>query len=643
MNIQFGRWNFDGQAPDGNYLERARALLQPYGPDEEAFASDGIAIFSHAFHTTPEAHEETQPHVLSSGAVMNWDGRLDNRVAVAEELQNQALARLSDLSIVAAAYQRWGVDCFPKLIGDWSLVIWDPCTRSLVLAKDFLGSRHLYYSIARDHIAWSTILDPLVLLADRPLGFEEEYLAGWLSALPAVHLTPYIGIQAVPPACFVTLTADKHSIRKYWDFDGSKIIRYRTDAEYEEHFRLVFADAVRRRLRSASPILAHLSGGMDSSSIVCMADHLMNSGSVEAQPLDTVSYYDDREPHWNERPYFTKVEEQRGRKGLHIDAGCFANTASCRDRLAFVPQSLQPTAQSPLQDWIRLHGHRVVLSGMGGDEVTGGVPTPIPELQDLLVGAEFRSLIRQLGLWSLQQRRPWLYLAWEALQGFLPDRWMASRGNEHLAPWFRPDFVQRNRWAFHGYEQRLHWFGALPSFQENLRALEGLRRQLASSLLGCEPLTEKRYPYLDRTLLEFLYAIPREQLVRPGQRRSLMRRALVGLVPAEILGRRRKAYVSRSPMAAIRARSEELKANSAEMILSSLGFLDTTVFQRALEDAEHGRTVHTTALLRTLSIEEWLTHLSRTGRIEHRAGSYLALRSDLVSPLSPVLAGGTHD
>jgi asparagine synthase len=86
-------------------------------------------------------------------------------------------------------------------------------------------------------------------------------------------------------------------------------------------------------------------------------------------------------------------------------------------------------------------------------------------------------------------------------------------------------------------------FGPLPSFQMNLDALNGLRSQLGCSSLSSAPRYEKRYPYLDRDLLEFVYAIPREQLVRPGQRRSLMRRALIGIVPDVILQRKRKAGI----------------------------------------------------------------------------------------------------
>jgi len=102
-------------------------------------------------------------------------------------------------------------------------------------------------------------------------------LGGFLVASGARD--PYAGILAVPPACCVVITPPKVVVRRYWEFDGGKTIRYRSDADYEEHFREVFGKAVLRRLRADSPILAELSGGMDSSSIVSMADRLIASGA----------------------------------------------------------------------------------------------------------------------------------------------------------------------------------------------------------------------------------------------------------------------------------------------------------------------------------------------------------------------------
>ena len=321
MSVQFGRWRFDGAPPHLDFEARVDSVLAPYGPDNRnSYHQHGVSILYRAFHTTKESRLEIQPHISPSGAAITWDGRLDNRAELIDRLNTTSLSiESSDLSLVAAAFDRWGTDCFAKLIGDWALSIWNPKERTLILAKDPIGTRHLYYSLDEGQVAWSTILDPLVLFAGRTFALDEEYIAGWFSFFPATHLTPYVGISSVPAAHFVRLERARQTVSKYWEFDPGKTIRYRTDAEYEEHFSTVFSEAIRRRLRCDAPVLAELSGGMDSSSIVCMADTIVARGAAETPRLDTLSYYNDSEPNWNERPYFHKVEQKRGRTGCHID------------------------------------------------------------------------------------------------------------------------------------------------------------------------------------------------------------------------------------------------------------------------------------------------------------------------------------
>src|SRR5258708_675757 len=406
MSVQFGRWNFDGKPVDRDYLEKAKASIAPYGPDDAGSYSQSIcSILSHAFHTTNESPREGQPHVTASGAILTWDGRLDNRADLVRQLRGMLTIGATDVEIVAAAYEYWGSDCFAMLIGDWALSLWDPRTRSLTLAKDSIGTRHLYYSFDNNQVTWCTILDPLVLFAGKTFALCEEYVAGWFSFFPAAHLTPYVGIHSVAPSSSVLLRPGKQTIRKYWDFDPGKRIRYRTDAEYEEHFPPVFADAVQRRLRSDSPILAELSGGMASSSIVCMADTIIARGGAEPPRLDTLSYYDDSEPNWNERPYFTKVEEKRGRTGTHIDVSSKEKPKfePDNDCFAVTPGSGGHSSEQFIA-CMRSQGNRVVLSGIGGDEVMGGVPTPTPEMEDLIATGQFRTLAHQLKVWALNKR-----------------------------------------------------------------------------------------------------------------------------------------------------------------------------------------------------------------------------------------------
>jgi asparagine synthase (glutamine-hydrolysing) len=185
----------------------------------------------------------------------------------------------------------------------------------------------------------------------------------------------------------------------------------------------------------------------------------------------------------------------------------------------------------------------------------------------------------------------------------------------HPAPWLQSSFVKRHWATLNGYPSRKKLFGPLPSFQENVSTLDTLRRQLAGAALPFEPPFEKRYPYLDRDLLEFMFAIPREQLVRPTQRRSLMRRALVSIVPDEILNKKGKAFVARSPMVAVsndRAHFAEMTQN---MLSSSLGIVDSERVSEALQKVRRGEAVPIITLRRSLYLEEWLRDLRALGII----------------------------
>ena len=617
MSVQFGRWTFDGRPPEPDYLEAVRRNLAPYDVDGQYHCREsGIEILYFPFHTTRQSRQETRPLRTTSGAVITWDGRLDNRSELLRDLGKVSTDELSDAEIAAECYGRWGQGCFARLLGDWALAICNPRERQLVLAKDFLGTRPLFYVHCRGQITWSSVLDPLVLCSGRAFAVDEEYLAGWLSFFPAAHLTPYVGVHSVPPSSLVTFTSNGVAMRKYWDFRPDKKIRYRHDGEYEEHFRSVFGESVRRRLRSDSPVLAELSGGMDSSSIVCVADDLIKEGYADLPRLDTISYYNDSEPNWNEKPYFSAVERRRGRTGRHIAVGPreAAEQRFCPQRFSALPRFVN-RPDLATQELIAVmfdQQNRVVLSGIGGDEVLGGVPTPIPELADLLAAIDPSGFLRALVRWSLAKRVPLAVLLFEVLETFLPGRLSGFSKQKLRAPWLTYRFRRRHRRAIVGYAHRLRFFGPHPSFEENQTTLEGLRRQLSCMPISLAPPSEKRYPYLDRDLLEFLFAIPRQQILRPLERRSLMRRALSGVVPVEILQRKRKAFVVRQPIAALLAELPQT-GDGREMAMAALGVIDQHRFAEALARSSAGTEGQAVTLLRTLILEHWLRQWRKTG------------------------------
>src|SRR6267378_2228103 len=113
----------------------------------------------------------------------------------------------------------------------------------------------------------------------------------------------------------------------------------------------------------------------------------------------------------------------------------------------------------------RQGGRKAWLSGVGGDEVTGGVPTATPELADLLARAQFTVLVHQLKLWALNKRKPWFHLFFETVQQFLPSSVVGTPKHKRPLPWLRTSFVNRHRDVLKGYESRLKLIGPLPSFQ----------------------------------------------------------------------------------------------------------------------------------------------------------------------------------
>jgi len=612
MSVLFGIWNFDHAGIAAEYLAGIRATLSSYSSDGKSeYSGSDIHLIHLPFHVTRESEDESQPFVTPSGQVLLWDGRLDNRQELMGSLRKELRADLTDAAIAAAALESWGTDGLRKLVGDWALSLWNPKEQSVVLAKDFLGARQLYYTVDRNSLAWSTLIDPL-LLPNKPFQLQEEYLAGWLSQFPAVHLTPFAGIHAVPPSSVVFfLRRAKITARRYWDFDPGKQIRYRDDREYEEHFRNVFGESVRRRLRSSTPVLAELSGGMDSSSIVCMADALMAYGGfVETPRLDTISYFDDSETNWNELPFFARVEQQRGRAGRHVALDFRTQWRSSFDHRSFAAtpgSGVRLNDTSEYHQSLRSGGYRVLLQGVGGDEVLGGVPAATPELADLLRARNVRLFLRQLTSWALACKIPAFHLFADTIHQFFPPRTFFIG----TIPWLRFDFARRNADVLRGYDRRFTVFGPRPSFQANLAALDSLRRQLASRGLSPGEKVERRYVYLDRDLLEFLYAIPREQLLRPGQRRSLMRRALVGIVPDEILKRKRKAFIARAPVITIQQEWTYLQTLTENMVCARAGIVDAAAFRRSLRKASDGEDIPIVPALRTVLLEAWLAHLLR--------------------------------
>jgi asparagine synthase (glutamine-hydrolysing) len=630
VSVLFGMWNFDGHVVDPEHIARTRRTLEPLAPDGITVCVKGAFVMLYgAVHITEESRRERQPFTSEAGTFLMWDGRLDNRAELGRNLDSNSRDR-TNLQIVASLWERRGAKCLADLTGDWALGVFNHYERVLFLAKDFLGTRPLYYIRCDRCFAWSSLLEPLVALADR-LTVCERYLAGWLAGFPEAHLTPYKEICSVPPASFVRITQRATKVEQYWKFQP-RPIRLKSDAECEEQFRVLFFESVRRRLQSATPVLAELSGGMDSSAIVCVADRL--SANEGVPPVETASFFDDSEPNWNERPFFTAVETQRSHTGFHVNVASDGRLLPERDgSLPVTPAhgARLSESQASFSDFLAKGGFRVLLSGIGGDEFTGGVPTGVPELADLISEGNLKTCLRQAFLWSLASRKPLLHVVGRTVRSFLPN--VRSR-TQWPMPWVKKAFLRPNGRAIATHTARFRWFDPSPTFQENLRALDGLQRQIACAELPPSASCEKRYPFLDRDLLEFLFNVPREQLVRPNQRRSLVRRALRGIVPDMVLDRKRKAFAVTSELKAISLDWTRISELVEDMSLASRGVIDPKVLLQTLEEARRGEEVPLLSLTRTLRLEWWMEdpaikRLFSTSQSMPTKDPFLTLRPDL--------------
>jgi asparagine synthase (glutamine-hydrolysing) len=615
MSVQAGIWNFRGAPVDPGLLNSLSGSLKQQGPDGEfSFVNGNVAMLYRPFHTTAESRGEKQPHVSRRGFVFTWDGRLDNRDELIAEFRSYLDADPTDVAIVASAFDHWETGCFRRIIGDWAFSVWKPEQRELIFALDYMAIRHIFYYLKKECVWWATDLAPLVLLSGDKFHIDDDYIAGYFAHDPDAHLTPYREICEVPAGQFVRIHDGKASVERYWRFSSKSCIRYKTDAEYEEHFRHMFRQSVRRRLRSDAPILAELSGGLDSSSIVCMADDIARSGPRTPR-LDTLSYYDKTEPRGDDWIYFQKIEAHRGRIGHHIDAS----------KLGSAPASLESTEFNALPGYlssgrtldaeraavVRAGGYRIVLSGIGGDEFLGGIPNPSAQLADLIVQCKLITLARQITAWSLVKRRPWTHLLWNAAEDLLPPclgHYFATMAK--VEPWIDRKFANRTNLTIRLIDVNEHFGLLLPTRRSCIGGVLLMANKLAKWRSPTQQPEENCYPYLDQHLTEFLLSIPATQLLRPGERRSLMRRSLAGLVPQDILSRRTKQFGARTPVIGLEKNFEQIQMAFESPISASLGFINSARFIEKLYEAKNGKESSIVRMLKTISLELWLHDLA---------------------------------
>jgi asparagine synthase (glutamine-hydrolysing) len=612
MSVIFGVQKSGSQVTTEDELRLLARSTQRFGPDGAHFFADNeVGIGFQAYHTHQRSKLERRPASDNLGNLLALDGRLDNHEELARLLELPA-PTTPDSALMLAAFRRWGSNCFARFVGDWALALWSSVDKTLYLARDHAGTRTLYFQSAAQTVRWSTYLDTFFANGES-YSLSKEYAARFLSGQPIRNFTPYNGIRAVPPAHYLAIKDNRIVMEAHWCWSAKDKIYYASEADYDAHFLALFQQSVERRTGSGAPILAELSGGMDSTSIVCVSDALRRSQGMCPQDfLATVSYFDPTESTWNEEPYFSVVEKARGKEGHHIRVSFTDRTflpCSGEDAATLLPgkDSASLGHEMSMKELFDEHGYRVVLSGLGGDEFLGGIPSPLPELADYLAQGDVQRLFEQALAWSLARRIPLSTHLQEAIR-FAWQLYMPARSRINFPGWLNPKLLApATEPLYENFGSTVDRFTTLPSGLSNGHAWWSVLEALPNLNPRYLDRPEYRFPFLDRDLVDFLFRVPRNQLIRPGQRRALMRRALAGVVPEEILGRRRKAFISRSPLIAFSQARQEIRNLLTDSIVVRYQLLS----QRAAVDLIQTLTtpaIETTwpTVIRLLIFEIWL-------------------------------------
>jgi asparagine synthase (glutamine-hydrolysing) len=611
MSIIFGiRRGTHESATETELLEMSSATAR-YAPDGTHVQVSGrVGMGSQPFNTHSRSRFSSTPIQDDSGNTLVLDGRLDNFLDLQRALSLTASVA-SDAVIILAAFSRWKERCFAKFIGEWALALWSASDERIYLARDHAGTRTLYFSHHDGRFLWSTHLETILSRIKSPK-VETDYLRRYLVSQPLGSLTPYQGVHTVVPGQYVIARENQISKAFHWVCSEREPIRYASDAEYVDAFLSVLEPAVARRIGPGAPIVAHLSGGMDSSSIVCISDRIRRSLDPSAGLLATVSFYDDSEPSWNERPYFSVVEAQRQKIGIHIPISFSDQTflPAVGDYGSYLLPGADSSCikrESTVNAALDSGRYRVILAGIGGDEVLGGNPDPFPELASLVMSGDWPALFRKAVDWSLLRRTTALKLLLRTLS-FTTSLYHhpSTAYPTPMPPWvlgasrlYRDTNSEITNLSGKYYRSpndicnRITW-------QSVLETLSTLPPAFLSRY-------EYRYPLLDRDLVEYAFAIPRDQIVRAGRRRYLMRKALAGIVPSNVLERKRKAFVARSPLVSLRAARHAERPALRGALASEFGLIDRVQFTAATDQTLRGEDIKwLPALIRTIYVELWL-------------------------------------
>jgi asparagine synthase (glutamine-hydrolysing) len=550
--------NLDGRPVDRELLKKMAQASAYRGPHGITYWIDGHVGLAHlALHTTPQSLRERQPLFdPEANVVLTADARVDNGDELLRTLTAKGHVRgqePTDADLILAAYACWGEACPEHIVGDFAFAIWDARRRRLFCARDTAGIRSFCY-----HLDGHTFLfgsDVRQVLADERMSRDLDgyYISDLLTFNGRYQSrTIFAAVQKLLLGHCLTVDDEGPRAWRYWNPDRNSPVRYRTDAEYVEHFRALFFRCVADRLRSVKGAAAiTTSGGMDSPSVAAVAQALFTGGQVATRPVAYTEVFDTLEE-CDEREYSLTLPAETGIEFHQTQAEKFG---LLDDNVAYAP-----ILDTPLMAYESLKRHvmrraqargcDVLLTGHGGD------------ILFMDAGHQYVDYTRSGRWWRLwpwviagrQQGHSWVRLVRSLVLSplvpkrvdYLRDRWLRRGKYWQVPPWVHAQLRKQAGTSLRSYEQ-----GYPRHFRSDVRQAQYERIiGLALTTFTMEWWTvrpfeyelETRCPLLDRRLADFVLAAPIELGARPGAGNGkwLLRQAMAGVLPEKIRRRSSK-------------------------------------------------------------------------------------------------------
>jgi asparagine synthase (glutamine-hydrolysing) len=588
-----GIWNRAGRPVEERLLTQISAPLAHRGPDGESrWVRGPVGLACHLLRATPESLHEVQPLVHPSGAVVVFDGRLDNRADLIALLGADADLAPSapDPELVLAAYTRFGLGFLERLNGDFALALFDPRQPRLLLARDAIGVRPLYYHRVGNAILFASEIKAILAHPEAHTRPNDDLLADFLVGSRCqgnLSETFFEGIYRVPPAHVVAVSPEALAVRRYWDFDPSHRISLRSFENYADAFRNHFETAVGRRLRSTHPVAVSVSGGLDSSAILCVAESLRRRAPGRYAAVRGVSYvFRDGSP-CDEEAFLAEIEQRHGISIERVLKGPPGFTQGSREEVWHVEAPFLDAQWNGTEAFfarVSAPGTRVLLTGHWGDQMLVD-QAYLLDLAGRLAWGRIWSDLREFRRWCPDgdpghfRRRFLRDLArWVVPEPVLPLlrrlRHLLTREAGRPGPYtaaFRARATRAVRPRSPFANGRAHFRSLYREARSGYTSLCLEWNSQVSAMHG----TEAAFPFLDRDLIAFLMAIPGEIQTWQGVPKGLLRESLRPFLPEAIVNRKGKADFTHRVNAGVqRDRPDLIKVLEADEVGSRLGYVE---------------------------------------------------------------------